>query len=56
MTCELWRQDDNGQRFLVGCYPTRGEAERRMAELGRFPHKQIYWLVGDRTAPGEKDA
>jgi len=51
----LWRQDDHGHRFLVGYYSTRAEAERRLAELTRVPHKQSYWIsAADRyPAPME---
>lgn len=42
---ELWRQDDNGNRFLVGSYAERSAAEGRLAELSRVPHKQTYWIV-----------
>lgn len=42
---ELWRQDDNGQRFLVDRFATRTLAEARLAELTRSLHKQIYWIV-----------
>lgn len=42
---ELWRQDDNGHRFLVGRYETLDAAERRLAELTRAQHKQSYWIV-----------
>lgn len=41
---ELWRQDDNGSRFLVGRYEEKSEAEEKMAELSRALHKQIYWI------------
>ncbi|MCM2265209.1 MAG: hypothetical protein NDI73_08445 [Desulfuromonadales bacterium] len=44
MPFELWRQDDNGQRFLVGCYRNFDEAESRLAELTRVQHKQTYWI------------
>ena len=44
MPFELWRQDDHGQRFLVGRYPTLDEAERRLVELTRSQHKQTYWI------------
>ena len=44
MPFELWRQDDHGQRFLVGRFPTLDEAERRLAELTRSQHKQTYWI------------
>lgn len=51
MPFELWRQDDHGQRFLVGRYPTLAEAERRLAELTRSQHKQTYWIDQIRTVP-----
>jgi len=44
MTWQLWRQDDNGNRFLVAVYPTRELAELRLAELTRGKHKQTYWI------------
>jgi hypothetical protein len=46
MTWQLWRQDDNGNRFLVGEFSTRELAELRLDELKRGEHKQIYWLRG----------
>lgn len=47
---ELWREDDNGQRFLVDRYLARDDAKQRLAELTRVQHKQSYWIV---EAPGE---
>ena len=44
MPFELWRQDDNGNHFLVGCYPERRAAEDKLAELTRALHKQTYWV------------
>jgi hypothetical protein len=44
MSWRLWRQDDNGNRFLVAEFHDRGAAETRMEELTRCPHKQIYWI------------
>jgi hypothetical protein len=44
VTWQLWRQDDNGQRFLVGEYREKTTAEARMAELMRCLHKQTYWI------------
>jgi len=41
---ELWRQDDNGGRFLVGRYSRRTEAEAKLVELSRGAHKQFYWI------------
>jgi hypothetical protein len=45
MPFELWRQDDNGNRFLVDTYDNLAEAEKRLAELSRIPHKQTYWIT-----------
>ncbi len=45
MSCELWRQDDNGNRFLVGVYSDRATAERKLAELTRIQHKQSFWVT-----------
>jgi hypothetical protein len=44
MTWQIWRQDDNGNRFLVGEFPSRDLAELRLVELTRGQHKQIYWI------------
>jgi len=44
MIWQLWRQDDNGNRFLVGGFATREQAELRMAGLSSGLHKQIYWI------------
>jgi len=44
MVWQLWRQDDNGNRFLVGDFATRELAECRMAELASGHHKQFYWI------------
>ncbi len=48
MPFELWRQDDNGNRFLIDSYDNLAEAETRLAELTRIPHKQTYWIT-ERT-------
>jgi len=45
VTFELWRQDDNGNRFLVGVFTDRTGAELRLAELTLNPHKQTYWIT-----------
>lgn len=42
---ELWRQDDNGGRFLVGRYDRREAAEAKLAALNHSAHKQFYWIV-----------
>ena len=45
----LWREDDNGQRFLVATYPDRTSAEARLRLFLRAPHKQTYWI---EASPG----
>ena len=52
MRYELWRQDDNGNRFLVGCFGELPAAETRLGELTRTPHKQTYWIA-QRPCEGE---
>lgn len=51
MTFKLWRQDDNGQRFLVDAYPRRDDAEARLAALSSGEHRQIYWIEPFCTVP-----
>jgi hypothetical protein len=49
MIFSLWRQDDNGNRFLVGEFSDRAAAETRLAELTRSLHKQTCWI--SKTGP-----
>ena len=49
MIFELWRQDDNGNSFLIGSFNERSAAEARLAELIRCQHKQTYW-ISERSA------
>ena len=44
MRFSLWRQDDNGNRFLMESFTERNAAEARQAKLNRSLHKQIYWI------------
>ncbi|GAM10361.1 hypothetical protein OR1_02650 [Geobacter sp. OR-1] len=44
MAWQLWRQDDNGNRFLVGEFASKTIAESRLADLTRSHHKQTYWI------------
>ena len=44
MTWQVWRQDDNGNRFLVDEFASRDLAERRIAGLTQGHHKQTYWI------------
>ncbi len=47
MGWQLWRQDDNGNRFLVGVYATSGLAEAKLSDLTRIQHKLTYWVIED---------
>lgn len=40
---EVWRQDDNGNRFLVSTFPTLHEAELECKTFEDRGHKQHYW-------------
>lgn len=45
MPFELWRQDDNGNRFMVGTFTDQSAAEESLRGLARSVHKQTYWIV-----------
>ncbi|MER7764510.1 SPOR domain-containing protein [Streptomyces sp. NPDC097619] len=38
------RQDDNGNRYRVGKYATKAEAERVADSLEAHGHRQLYWV------------
>ncbi|MER7959417.1 MULTISPECIES: SPOR domain-containing protein [unclassified Streptomyces] len=38
------RQDDNGNRYRVGRYATRDEAQKVADSLDDRGHKQLYWV------------
>lgn len=40
----LWRQDDNGVKFLVCIRKTRQEAEEEQKAFERRHHKQLYFV------------
>lgn len=44
MTWQLWRQDDNGVRYLVETYSLKEAAQEKITELTRCHHKQTYWV------------
>lgn len=48
---ELWRQDDNGQRFLVARFSCQSEAESQRCSFEEKGHKQLYWVS---QSPKEK--
>jgi hypothetical protein len=42
---EVWRQDDNGNRYLVSAHADEAAARLRLAELeSGVVHKQTYWI------------
>ncbi len=43
---EVWRQDDNGNKFLVDTHETREAAEASAKTLTDRGHKQHYWVEG----------
>lgn len=40
----LWRMDDNGGKFRVASFQTRGEAEQQLQTMEARGHKQSYWV------------
>ncbi|MEV4276363.1 hypothetical protein [Actinoplanes xinjiangensis] len=49
----VWRQDDNGNRFVVTTRAVRAEAEEVAAEMEARGHKQLYWVAAaDQPQPG----
>lgn len=42
---QLWRQDDNGQKFMMGSTADREEAQRSLVRFEARGHKQTYWIV-----------
>ncbi|MFI1028060.1 SPOR domain-containing protein [Streptomyces sp. NPDC020951] len=52
------RQDDNGNRYRVGRYATRAEAQKIADSLDARGHKQLYWVerVGQSVGQGQTPA
>jgi hypothetical protein len=40
----VYRQDDNGNQFLVRSFETEEAAKQHAAELESHGHKQLYWV------------
>jgi hypothetical protein len=49
-TWTVYRQDDNGNRFVVAQHLAREEALRIVDEFEARAHKQVYWAEPD---PGQ---
>ncbi|MEU8658979.1 hypothetical protein [Actinoplanes philippinensis] len=47
----VWRQDDNGNRFVVTKRASRAEAEEVAAEMEARGHKQLYWVAAASAPP-----
>jgi hypothetical protein len=43
----VWRQDDNGNRFVISAGHARVEAEQLCASFEARGHKQLYWAAPD---------
>jgi hypothetical protein len=41
---DVWRQDDNGNRFFVRTFPSWSEAISALRELESHHHRQFYWI------------
>lgn len=41
---ELWRQDDNGNRFLIARFDTQAAADAEQRRYEALGHKQTYWV------------
>ncbi len=41
---EVWRQDDNGNRFVIGRFDTVEAAEAEQRRFEALGHKQTYWV------------
>ena len=41
---ELWRQDDNGHKFLIETFFCKADALKAMREFENRLHKQTYWV------------
>jgi len=52
----LWRQDDNGNRFLVSVKETREEAQKLQDSYEKRGHKQCYFIepfTGNTFSPSD---
>ena len=49
----LWRQDDNGNRFVVATFDDQKAAEAALRAFERKKHKQTYWI--DRAPDSPSD-
>ena len=48
----VWRQDDNGNRFLMKANVTQSEASGAVDHYQSLGHKQHYWAENSRMSSG----
>jgi hypothetical protein len=48
-TWTVWRQDDNGNRFVMAQHLGREQAQRMVADFEERGHKQVYWAQPDAS-------
>jgi hypothetical protein len=41
---EVWRQDDNGGKFLIEITHSKADAKKIVQKYELIPHKQTYWI------------
>ena len=49
---ELWRQDDNGNRFRIARFAVREQADAEQRRFEALGHKQTYWVQPAAALPG----
>jgi hypothetical protein len=49
---ELWRQDDNGNRFRIARFGTQSEAGAEQQRFESLGHKQTYWVQPAKARSG----
>ena len=47
---ELWRQDDNGNRFRIARFASRAAADAEQRRFEALGHKQTYWVERQDSA------
>ena len=53
---ELWRQDDNGNRFVIGRFDTANAADAEQRRFEALGHKQTYWVQPSADRGGNRVA
>ncbi|WP_278465242.1 hypothetical protein [Gimesia maris] len=48
-TWSVWRQGDDGNRFLIEAGLSEAVAKQKVAEFESHGHKQLYWATQSRS-------